>query len=85
MSKYGDIRYIGSRGESKIEEMQNGHLHNAAKKLEAKLSAMDAPEYESDGQAAVDRDEAILNAMKSEIAERSANYTPPPMEDGGEL
>lgn len=67
MSKY-PVKYTSSKGvEWEIEAMPDGHLHNAARKMEAAMEQDDdAPE------GAVE----ILRAMKQEIAERDAARPP---------
>ena len=79
MSKYGDLRYVSGAGKDHlIEEMPAGYLHNAAKKLEQRLAG---PEAENLALQERERNDAVLNAMKAEIAEREANRE---REEGGE-
>lgn len=67
MSKY-PVQYTGSKGTSDIEALPNGHLHNAAKKIEGLLA--DSLLTLSPNERA--RQEAVLACLKQEIAEREA-------------
>jgi hypothetical protein len=77
-SKYGKIRYFSSSKKTyaHIEGMATPHLENAMKKLEASLVAGDLAAY-----AQGDDPNAVLDAIKAELAERAANQPPPPEED----
>lgn len=67
MSKY-PVQYVGSKGASDIEALPNGHIHNAAKKIENLLA--DSMLTLSPNERA--RQEQVLACLKQEIAEREA-------------
>ncbi len=67
MSKYR-TQYTDSKGRtSNIEDLPDGHLHNAAKKLERVLA-----EKASEGDPIQLADQIRLEELKKEIAERAA-------------
>jgi len=69
-SKY-PVLYHGSKGEMRVEDMPNGYLHNAARKLRARLEAeADLPEHET----------KVLQALEDEVVAREA-AKPPPAEE----
>jgi len=60
MSLYPLPYESGSKGELLIEDMKDGHLHNAAMKLRAKVDAGDATERET----------AVVEYLEREVRRR---------------
>ena len=72
MSKYR-VRYTSStKGEMNIEDVPNGYLHNAARKLRAEVDAgLDVSDYQM----------VMLECLELEVAERAKQNDPPEADD----
>lgn len=74
MSKYPVQYESASKGAMNIEDMPDGHLHNAARKLENVAAQRSLYEYEA----------TVLEALRQEIAARAAaSEQSPPLDPEG--